>query len=205
MTERQEHTSPSAADRETRDYFAVLGLPRKLRIDAAALKRTFHALNRAHHPDLFHGAASDERARVLARSTLINDAYTCLKDRVRRVEHLLALEGRVLDSRTDSIPPRFFDLVMDVNMAAQQIRAGADGAARAEFARVGAEVAREAERSLASLEAVEADWDAALDAGAADRAALVDRLDAAFKEVLYLRRLQTTIRAATEAGEGLHG
>ncbi|MBZ0253927.1 MAG: DnaJ domain-containing protein, partial [Candidatus Methylomirabilis sp.] len=125
MQTTAEHTDAApASGPERADHFETLGLPRKLGLDAAALKRAFHDLSRRHHPDLVHERGPEARARAVALATRINDAFNCLKDRLRRAEHLLGLEGRVFESKTDRIPPRFFDLVMEVNMAAAGARSG---------------------------------------------------------------------------------
>ena len=43
------------------DYFAFLGLPRKLQFDAADLERRFRELSRQFHPDYFYNATAAER------------------------------------------------------------------------------------------------------------------------------------------------
>src|SRR5213083_465312 len=75
------------------DYFAFLGVPRKLNLDASDLERRFRTLSRQFHPDYFYNAAPAERRASLERSSYLNDAYRTLKSPVARVEYLLALEG----------------------------------------------------------------------------------------------------------------
>src|SRR5258705_12452735 len=75
------------------DYFAFLGLPRRLTIDAQDLEKRFRELSRQFHPDYYYNAAPAERLASLERSSYLNDAYRTLKNPVARVEHLLALEG----------------------------------------------------------------------------------------------------------------
>src|SRR5450759_5202687 len=61
------------------DYFAFLGLSRKLNIDQAELESNFRTLSRQFHPDYFHNASPAERRASLERSSYLNDAYrTCL-------------------------------------------------------------------------------------------------------------------------------
>lgn len=88
------------------DYFAVFGLPRKLRVDPEELQRRFYALSRAHHPDFHQGAGAAEQATALSTSALVNRAYRALRDPLGRVEYLVALEdGR--DTREGAEePPR---------------------------------------------------------------------------------------------------
>ena len=75
------------------DYFAFLGLPRRLTIDAQDLERRFRELSRKFHPDYYYNAAPAERLASLERSSYLNDAYRALRNPVSRVEHLLAIEG----------------------------------------------------------------------------------------------------------------
>jgi len=75
------------------DYFAFLGVPRKLNLDAADLEQRFRALSRQFHPDYFYNATPNERRASLERSSYLNDAYRTLKNQIARVEYLLGLEG----------------------------------------------------------------------------------------------------------------
>jgi molecular chaperone HscB len=75
------------------DYFAFLGLPRKLVVDQAQLERRFRDLSRQFHPDYFYNAVPAERLASLERSSYLNDAYRALRNPISRIEHLLAIEG----------------------------------------------------------------------------------------------------------------
>jgi molecular chaperone HscB len=75
------------------DYFAFLGVPRKLNLDAADLEQRFRTLSRQFHPDYFYNATPAERRASLERSSYLNDAYRTLKSPIARVEYLLGLEG----------------------------------------------------------------------------------------------------------------
>jgi molecular chaperone HscB len=75
------------------DYFAFLGVPRKLNIDASDLEQRFRTLSRQFHPDFFYNATPAERRASLERSSYLNDAYRTLKNPIARVEYLLGLEG----------------------------------------------------------------------------------------------------------------
>src|ERR687896_226794 len=75
------------------DYFAFMGLPRKLRIDPAELEQRFRTLSRQFHPDYFYNATAEERHASLERSSYLNDAYRTLKSPASRVEYLLSVEG----------------------------------------------------------------------------------------------------------------
>lgn len=75
------------------DYFAFLGVPRKLNLDPADLEQRFRALSRQFHPDYFYNATPAERVASLERSSYLNDAYRTLKQPIARIAYLLELEG----------------------------------------------------------------------------------------------------------------
>ena len=75
------------------DYFAFLGVPRRLNLDASDLEQRFRTLSRQFHPDYFYNATPVERRASLERSSYLNDAYRTLKNPIARVEYLLGLEG----------------------------------------------------------------------------------------------------------------
>ena len=94
------------------DYFAFLGVPRTLNLDASDLEQRFRALSRQFHPDYFYNATPNERRASLERSSYLNDAYRTLKNPIARVEYLLGLEG--FSARP---PGNNVDIVNDVNNA----------------------------------------------------------------------------------------
>src|SRR5215510_9805611 len=73
------------------DYFAFLGVPRKLNLDPADLERRFRTLSRQFHPDYFYNASPAERVASLERSSYLNDAYRTLKQPISRIAYLLEL------------------------------------------------------------------------------------------------------------------
>ena len=75
------------------DYFAFMGVPRRLVLDEAALDERFRALSRQFHPDYFYNATQSERRASLERSSYLNDAYRTLKQPISRMAYLLEIEG----------------------------------------------------------------------------------------------------------------
>src|SRR5712692_7513784 len=75
------------------DYFAFMGLPRRLNLDSAELEQRFRSLSRQFHPDFFYNATTAERRASLERSSYLNDAFRMLRNPISRVEYLLTLEG----------------------------------------------------------------------------------------------------------------
>ncbi|OGL13964.1 MAG: Fe-S protein assembly co-chaperone HscB [Candidatus Rokubacteria bacterium RIFCSPLOWO2_12_FULL_71_19] len=114
------------------DYFAVFGLPRKLRLDGEELQRRFYELSRVHHPDFHQGASEEAQARALSASALVNRAYRALRDPLGRVEYLVALEeGREGAATKPRAPMDLLEEMLEVQEALQEARAaGLDEASR---------------------------------------------------------------------------
>lgn len=181
------------------DYFAFLGLPRKLQLDAEDLERRFRSLSRQFHPDYFYNATPAERRASLERSSYLNDAYRTLRDPVRRVEYLLQLEGVAAKGPEDAsrqVPPALLEEVFALNEELDEVRELRAGGAPAEKLKARLERAREPieakrgehERQLQELAA---QWDEAVDGGAGDgsRRELLERLRERFLERNYINNL----------------
>ena len=96
------------------DYFAFLGLPRRLTISAPDLEQRFRDLSRKFHPDYYYNAPPAERLASLERSSYLNDAYRALRNPVSRIEHLLAIEGlpsAKSEEGTARVPPALLEEV----------------------------------------------------------------------------------------------
>ncbi len=150
------------------DYFAFVGLPRRLNLDAAELERKFRALSRQFHPDFFYNATPAERRASLERSSYLNDAYRTLKDPISRLQYVLQLEGLAAAGpaeATKQVPPALLEEVFALNEELDEIRdlraSGAPAAewqARLERARQPIETKR-AEHE-AKLQELASQWDA---------------------------------------------
>ena len=108
------------------DYFAFLGLPRKLNLDAADLEQRFRALSRQFHPDFFYNAHAGRAARQ-PRAVVVPE---------RRVPHA-ARPGRAAAStccsskgwrrrarqrRREQVPPALLEEVFALNEELDEIR-----------------------------------------------------------------------------------
>ena len=153
------------------DYFAFLGLPRRLKVDMSLLEQRFRELSRQYHPDYFYNASQKERLESLERSSYLNDAYRTLRNPVSRIEYLLGLEGLPVTKPGEGspkVPAALLQEVFALNEELDEIRelreAGADPAAlreRLAEARSPIEAKRDAhERQLDELSAR---WDAQQD------------------------------------------
>lgn len=78
---------------ETLDYFACLGFPRHLQLDARQLAERFHERSRLVHPDFFQTKSERERVLSLEASALLNRAYRTLRHPVERMSYVIRLES----------------------------------------------------------------------------------------------------------------
>ena len=153
---------------ETCDYFAFLGLPRKLNLDMADLEQRFRALSRQFHPDYFYNAPPAERRASLERSSYLNDAYRTLRNPISRVEYLLKLEGLAPqgpEQASKQVPPALLEEVFALNEELDEVREQRSSGAPPDAGRARLERARqpiEAKRAEheAQLQELSARWDA---------------------------------------------
>jgi molecular chaperone HscB len=185
------------------DYFAFLGLPRKLVVDAQDLERRFRQLSRQFHPDFFHNAPPAERLASLERSSYLNDAYRVMRSAPARIEYLLSLEGfppiRIDQANRTQVPAELLEEVFTLNEALDDIRSareeGADAASlRTRLAEAEAPVERKRQRHEHELDTLSAKWDALpADAPAEERRQTLDALRARMLERHYITNLLAAI------------
>jgi molecular chaperone HscB len=181
------------------DYFAFMGLPRRLNLETAELERRFRALSRQFHPDFFYNATPAERRASLDRSSYLNDAYRMLRDPVTRLQYILQLEGLAPQGPAEAsrqVPPGLLEEVFALNEELDEIRdlrAGgapaADWRGRLERARLPIEAKRVEHE--ARLQQLSARWDALADRSKddADRGAVLQALAERFLERNYINNL----------------
>jgi molecular chaperone HscB len=202
--------------RET-DYFAFLGLPRKLTIDPEELERRFHQLSWKLHPDNFMRASEGEREMALARSSQLNDAFRALRDPVSRVEYLLSSAGmRREGQHKQQAPSELLEEVFELNESLDELREArpSDGASAANSAETAA-VRRKLEAARwnfedrlgqvdGELERLFADWDKALADGGANPGAgdaqkkLMERMNETLNHRSYIRNLVASVQKELE-------
>jgi DnaJ-domain-containing protein 1 len=96
------------------DYFALLKQQRRPWVDPELLKEQFLALSAEVHPDRVHNASAQDKLATQEQYTLLNSAYTCLRDPKARLLHLLELERGYTPQQVQTIPPALMDLFMEV-------------------------------------------------------------------------------------------
>ena len=90
------------------DHFALFELPRRYRIDRAALDAAYRKLQGEIHPDRHASAGDADRRLSLQASARVNEAYEALSDPAGRGEYLLGLHGIVTLGETDTAMPTDF-------------------------------------------------------------------------------------------------
>jgi molecular chaperone HscB len=195
------------------DYFAYLGVPRRLKLDLAELEANFRALSRQFHPDYFYNAPSAERRASLERSSYLNDAYRTLKAPVARIGYLLELEGiwtaadRVDGSGANKqVPAALLEEVFALNEELDEIRELRENGAPADEWRPRLQRARqpiEAKRveHEEQLEELSAKWDALVGKGGSDaeRREVLNALRERMLERNYINNLLATIERESNA------
>jgi molecular chaperone HscB len=189
------------------DYFAFLGLPRKLRIDSGDLEKRFHELSWKLHPDNFVNATPHERELALQLSSQLNDAYRALREPVSRVEYLLAIEGmRKEGQQKQQAPPELLEEVFELNESLEELRAAQTGEGdtaplRARLAAAGKHFEQKLGEVDGQLAAIFGEWDAAHDSAAADdaRKTLMSRMNELLNRRSYIRNLVANVQKELQA------
>lgn len=195
------------------DYFAVFSLPRRLLIDTAQLERSFYRLSRKFHPDVYATKSPEEQQWSLDQTSLLNDAYRVLKNSVSRTEHLLRLEGVVLEagksddgaSKESRVPADLLEEVFELNMQLEEMRMNRKMGEDDPQLRGGLEKARTTfESQLAAVDSNLKEqwtrWDAALDAASPkEKTKIKDEMVALLDRRRYIHNL---VRDVNETLEG---
>ena len=181
---------------EGSDHFSFFGLPRKLLIDESGLEETFYALSRQFHPDYFMSASEPERQASMERSSMLNDAYRTLRDRIARVTYLLTLEGYKESEK--KAPPDLLEEVFELNMQVEELKAAKKMGDEEEVAEARSSLEEALAGLLKKLAGIDGrlltlfeDWDSGLDRSAAtvDKKQLLDRMRELLSHRSYVRHL----------------
>jgi molecular chaperone HscB len=199
---------------ESKDYFALFGLPRHLQVDTAALEKAFYAQSRRLHPDRFAAKPAEEQEAALAASSQLNDAYRTLREPMARTEYLLGLEGIAMEEQSRAAsdaakatgtakkqvaPPDLLEEAFELNMQLEEMKMDPDPGVRAELEAVAAKFTAMLAETQVQLEGLWTKWDAAVDADdAAGRDAAKAAMVALLNRRSYIRNLVRDVRAALE-------
>ncbi len=117
------------------DPFAILGLPRRFDLDAAAVQRAYLARAAMAHPDLATAGLDEvaEGSAGVADAAALNRAKAVLDDPEQRADALLTLLGGPTREADRSLPDGFLAQIMDIRERLDEAVASRDGAAAAEL------------------------------------------------------------------------
>jgi molecular chaperone HscB len=108
----------------SQDYFALFGLKRAYRIDAARLDQAYHEMQGKVHPDRYAHLPETERRLSMQWATQVNEAYRTLKQPLLRAHYLLRLAGAETDHESNTaMPPAFLMEQMEWREAVAEARA----------------------------------------------------------------------------------
>jgi molecular chaperone HscB len=182
------------------DLFAVLGLPRRLEVDASELEDRYHAASRAVHPDRFQTAGPEERDLSLRASAMVNRAYRTLRDPIARGRYWLELHGRRLGEGGPQVPAAIAAEVFETQEKLEELRSAGSNA--------GAETLRTEVKGLrdgleARIAGLRAEIEERYRTPGGDGSSGLDELARRLEEVAYLRTLLGDVEETI--GEGLRG
>jgi molecular chaperone HscB len=181
------------------DYFAALGLPRRLALDVAQLERRYLEASRALHPDRFQTATGREQELSLAASALVNRARRTLRSPAARGRYWLELHGDRLGEDNKRVPPAIAAEVFETQEKLEELRAAGSGPAadglRREVRALHDELAARLQALTAELEARYGAWN-----GDGD----LDELKRRLSEIAYLTTLLGDLEVAL-GGEEMRG
>ena len=92
----------------TRNHFELFDLAPAYSLDIGRLENSYKELQTLVHPDRYAQAADAERRASMQWTTRVNEAYSTLKDPVRRAKHLLELHGVDVGFETNTQMPTDF-------------------------------------------------------------------------------------------------
>lgn len=88
--------------------FVLFGLPERYALDRAQLDAQWKALQRYAHPDQFAAQGAAAQRVAMQWSVRINEAYSRLKDPLRRAAYLCELRGASIQLHTNTAMPASF-------------------------------------------------------------------------------------------------
>ncbi len=173
------------------DYFAALGLPRRLTIDPKQLENLYHQLGRRVHPDRFAQHDDALREASLTATALLTRAFRTLRDPVSRGLYWLELHGEKLASANQRVPPELAELIFEVQETLEELR-GSEVAGDGDNMPLRVQVVERRQAvdaslgdALSELERNFARWDFDV----SDRPALTVQLKGILSRINYLRTL----------------
>ena len=157
-------------------HFELFGIEPAFRVEPAALERAYREIQARIHPDRYARAGEAEKRASLQWTTRVNEAYTTLKDPVRRAAYLLELNGVdcAFESNTE-MPAEFLMQQMELRESLDEARMARDTGA---LERLQAGLRRDMRALEAEIErSIDDERDYARAAGLVRKLRFLERLD----------------------------
>lgn len=181
------------------DYFAMLEVEKRPVIDTVKLKENFLRLSELVHPDKYYNSSQDVQELALKSSSLLNKAYSTLKDPKERIRYLITLESdreAPVSKHASAETMEFFieasDVCNEIDRFAR--KKGGDESLRQDHLRKLSELKKDAgsrwDGVLGEITALDKEW---LTISGNDKKSKVRRLIILSHELSYLSKLQSLI------------
>ena len=109
------------------DFFSLFGLPRRFRLDEAALEAAYHDLHAKVHPDRPAHLSDADKRRAMQWATRVNEGFRTLRKPLDRARYLIELAGVDLGSETNTaMAPEFLMEQMEWREAVEEAEEAAD-------------------------------------------------------------------------------
>ncbi|MBI5197556.1 MAG: Fe-S protein assembly co-chaperone HscB [Nitrospirae bacterium] len=183
------------------DYFTLLGVERRPKIDEDRLRERFVALSQKVHPDRHFNESTEIQEASLTHSSLANRAYQTLKDPRERLKYLLSLETGAEVKETSKASMEILGFYMEAGDVCQEaetlVKKGMDGRKEeaAHLIKKLGEFRSEARahwlNAMKRLEEVDREW--MVQTGEEGRKKLLQKVELLANDLSYLTKLQVLI------------
>ena len=193
------------------DYFAFLGLPRRLCIDLSEIEKRFLKLSRVFHPDFFQDSLPEERDISLVNAARLNQAYDTLKDATSRAGYILELESGAKRKPKKTVPPEIADEIIELqeilaDYVSLQENDPAKARTKSDLEKRHAAMQRQYEETLEHLDTLFAEYDRVMDEATSPfepevrkkKEDILDRIDQTLAARLYIKRIMDNTAATLE-------
>ena len=180
------------------DFFAALGLPRKLDPRPARTRTHLSRSRTPHSSRSFRDGDARGEAGESQSTALLTRSYRTLRDPASRGLYWLELLGEKLAENNKRVPPELAEMVFEVQEQLSELRTAHNGSADALGAAIKvrrAELEGLVAATQAELERNFARWDE----GAGERQVLVNELKSVLSKIAYLRTLTRDVDRALES------
>lgn len=178
------------------DFFSLLEAERRPSVNLENLKDVFLRMSEQIHPDKHYSATPEDKETVMQYSSLLNKAYSTLKDPKERIKYLISLETdkeTPVSGKASAETMEFFIEASDVCNEADALikKGGSADLKKRELRQSLQELKKESQnrwgRVLKEIDTLDAEWMATPHG---ERKTLVRKLLILSHELAYLSKLQ---------------